>query len=286
MSADDDSKSFPQSIRHQRILDVAEEHPKASINDVASRVTSATPELVERVLEKYGDPGAEADSIDTTDEPMSSTNEPLTEDDVSETDPTPSEEPVGTDDSEPQPSTTATETDSDPDSDLSSRLDELSETKRELLEVVAAQPEATQKQIADHFDVTRATVSRWASNITGFDWTDRKSIIESVFDDPPSIELRMNGDSTTENESEVPEQVAESRPGDGGDSETIDDIESTLDQLDERVRTLENASDTTATSCDSAFEDPELVHKVVHACMNSELISESEELRILKQLLK
>jgi hypothetical protein len=31
--------------------------------------------------------------------------------------------------------------------------------------------------------------------------------------------------------------------------------------------------------------DPELAHKVVHACLNSDRISEEEELRLLKQLM-
>ncbi|PGF17136.1 hypothetical protein CP556_14085 [Natrinema sp. CBA1119] len=54
-----------------------------------------------------------------------------------------------------------------------------------------------------------------------------------------------------------------------------------IDELAARVEALERQ----LASDQSVFGDPELVHKVAHACLDSEQISDAEELRILKQLL-
>ena len=59
MSTNDDSRSLPKSMRHKQVLDVAEDNPDASIKELASQVPSATVELVERVLEKHGDPASD-----------------------------------------------------------------------------------------------------------------------------------------------------------------------------------------------------------------------------------
>lgn len=67
-------------MRHERILDVAADNPNASVGELADEVPSATADLVENVLEKYGDPA------DTTD-----------------TDPTPPESPRATDETPPSP---------------------------------------------------------------------------------------------------------------------------------------------------------------------------------------
>jgi hypothetical protein len=64
------------------------------------------------------------------------------------------------------------------------------------------------------------------------------------------------------------------------------DIETELMRLEERIAELE-ATLTDETDETAAFSDPELVHKVViHACMESDSISEAEELRILQSLLE
>ncbi|GAB3673215.1 hypothetical protein GCM10028856_27560 [Halopiger thermotolerans] len=53
---------------HKQILDVAESAPDASMTAIAEEVSGATTELVEKVLEEYGDPGRAADA--TPDEPI------------------------------------------------------------------------------------------------------------------------------------------------------------------------------------------------------------------------
>lgn len=56
MSKSDSNISVPKSMRHKRILDVAEDKPDASMEELAEGVPSATADLVENVLETYGDP--------------------------------------------------------------------------------------------------------------------------------------------------------------------------------------------------------------------------------------
>jgi hypothetical protein len=68
----------PRAIIHRRILDAAAETPSASIADLAGEVSGATPDLVERVLDDYGDPAAgppDAATAESTDaaEPSAST---------------------------------------------------------------------------------------------------------------------------------------------------------------------------------------------------------------------
>ena len=61
---------------------------------------------------------------------------------------------------------------------------------------------------------------------------------------------------------------------------TIRDLSEQLAELEGQVETV-----TDGGGSPQPFQDPELVHKVVHACMDSDKISEEEELRILDSLL-
>lgn len=56
----------PRAMIHKRILDSARSDPEASLEDLAEDVAGASPDLVERVLEEYGDPG-EPTNADETD---------------------------------------------------------------------------------------------------------------------------------------------------------------------------------------------------------------------------
>jgi hypothetical protein len=69
---------------------------------------------------------------------------------------------------------------------------------------------------------------------------------------------------------------------------TIDSLEELTDRLVElsrRVETLEQRPERSPSSSAPARADPELTHKIVHACLNADNISESEELQILKTIL-
>ncbi len=71
----------------------------------------------------------------------------------------------------------------------------------------------------------------------------------------------------------------EAEPGDRSSLRSrLEALTETIDRLDQR---LENDTD----RHHRPLEDPELVHKVVHACLSSEQITEKEELQILESLL-
>lgn len=289
MSTDNQSKSIPRSMRHRQILDVAEANPSASVSEIAAQVPSATSELVEQVFEEHGDPASESEPSSETDDTMSTPTDPPTQEHDAASEPTADTAPEttvsdeqatdeqtvvdgqnGTDDNDD-------ETETEPEFPS---LEELSEKHQELLETVAAQPAATQADLAAEFDVTRATISRWASEMSGFEWREREAFVDAVFDDDRTID--MTDQSTPDADSAEADQTTASDTDDEGTA-TVTEIETDLTELSERVADLE-AADGTADS-DSVFEDPDLVHKIVHACLDSERISEAEELRILKRLL-
>lgn len=242
MSKPEDDATLPRSMRHKRILDVAANNPDASMADLAAEVPSATPDLVERVLEQYGDP-ADDDAMPSTDEsPMS----------------------TGTD--EP------------------SRAD-LTEKQLETLRAIAAHPDAPQRELAEVLDVTAATVSNRVSDIPGFDWSDRAAFVDGMFDTDDTLE-----------ESDAPADTDQSTESTAGDRPTTTEEtpemtpeqQTAMDDLSERVETIERQ---VAELADERTEpallsDPDLAHKVIHACMESDAITEDEELRILKALVE
>ncbi len=76
-------------------------------------------------------------------------------------------------------------------------------------------------------------------------------------------------------------------PSESGDEATVQEAPALADQLDvlsARVDRLDQQLEDRSVSGGVAL-DPDLVHKVAHACLQSEAISEDEELRILEGLL-
>jgi hypothetical protein len=283
MSAENDDDSFPRSMRHRQVLDVAAEHPDASVDEIASMVPSATADLVDHVFEEHGDPAAD-DETPTQSAPPDGTQSTESED-VDTDEPTDSEPTDRKDasaggskdgghvDSEDgarpgSPGDGATDTEPEaPDAAIS--LDELSETQRELLEVVARRPDATQAEIADHFGVTRATVSRWASEIEGFDWRDRAAVVDRAFETAPTA-ISTDGGSAA--------AAASERTDNGTVTADESSLDSRLERLESRVGELETPT--------GDSPDVELTHKIAHACLQSDAITEDEELRILEWLLE
>ncbi|SDJ94935.1 Winged helix-turn-helix DNA-binding [Halovenus aranensis] len=314
MSTDDEDSPYPRSVRHKQILDKAAAHPDASMDEFASMVPSATTELVERTLDEYGDPATagESDASDggdeqgvasgeaTETEPTDGDGTEMTEtaDDSTEAPATPesgepgdvdggedsavasSVDPArdGDEHTESAGETDAASGDSDSthagdDEDTVPRADEFSPKQREVLDVIAANPTATQREIGEALGVSSATVNNRVNSIDGFEWADRASFVDEVF------EL----DATLESETTAGNPVA---PGEV--ESALADIESHLTALDERIERLEAGLDQDegpSESVASGLDDPELVHKVVHACLESERITEDEELRLLQQIL-
>jgi DNA-binding CsgD family transcriptional regulator len=290
MSSGVDSKLFPRSVRQKQILDVAEEHPDAAIDELASMVSSATPELVEEVLAEHGDPASKGETSAETGDETAVETATAGDSDGSDGGPV-------TADGGPDPNRrdgTSTDGGESPNGDTESApvssLEDLSEKQREVLTEVATRPEATQQEIARRLDVSRATVSNRVNSIDGFEWSERESFVEAVFGQTPPVGVAGDGGSASEvtsSDTDVTEVTGSpSTRADGAPAETRADLEATLERLQERVAELEASHAGAATDGDSVFEDPELVHKVVHACMNADTISESEELRILEALLR
>jgi len=268
-------------MRHKQILDVAAENPEASIAELAAEVPSATADLVERVLEEHGDP-AEDDEPNASDQ--SSGDQP-----------------------------SASQSFPDPD--------DLSSTEYETIKAIQKHPTASQRDLAEKLGVTASTVSNRVNGIDGFDWANREAFANAVLsdEDPEPSESAMSSDGTepTASPDETETQTADSEPtgsldeADGRAAEpeqgadhggyppaetttaagevntTITTFQSTVEDLAEQLAELEGQVETIADGGGSPqpFQDPELVHKVVHACMDSETISEEEELRILDSLL-
>lgn len=139
------TSTVPRAVVHKRILDAAEAQPHASLQELASQVSGATVDLVERVLDTYGDPSQ--DSPDTQ----------------------------GTGDPSPaDPKATAP----------AISASELTDKQRETLRLVYENPTASQRDIAAMLGVTHAAVYQRLQPIDGFDWADRWSFVTTLFDEP------------------------------------------------------------------------------------------------------
>jgi DNA-binding CsgD family transcriptional regulator len=224
---------------------------------------------------------------------------------------------------EAEPSTDSTARDGSGTDDESSADEptpdpaDLTQKERETLRAISYEPSATQDQIAEMLSISRATVSNRVNAIPGFDWADRGSFVEAVFDEPLSVEMSVTPDDTDSAvaptaEKEAVTDGAPSATPDGvvdgpapsvsspqasdqatgsDDAETAsgDDLEAVshrLADLAERLATMEQelqASDEGTEA--SPLSDTDLLHKVVYACMHSDRITEEEEIQILDALM-
>jgi hypothetical protein len=285
----------PTSLRQKRVLDVAAEHPDASLEELASMVPSATTDMVERVLDDFGDPAAEANQDKATPADSSPADTPSTDEEAEV------EAPGSVGEESETPATTdavaGDSSRSDDEATPGRTFEDLPEKQRELLSFVAEDPSATQEEIGDRLGVTRATVSRRATDIPGLEWTDRERFVETVMNDVPMADVSTDGGSTSEGpaaSSGSTTTVAGTTGTSEGESSrpAADDPDPGMETaaLAERVDRLESKlaeldSNETAGGVEAAVADPELLHKVVHACMASEAIDADEELQILRDLL-
>jgi DNA-binding CsgD family transcriptional regulator len=295
---------------HKKVLDVARSNPDASLTEIAESVSGASETFVERVLEQYGDPASSgrrsspdrqsdtesqatrADGYGSVDQQRPDEGEREDEDtdmgpdapserpdppasDSSDQDGHSADRSDGSDRADPstdrsddeRQSTTETESTVTPDgrTDGIEQADEpitdpaaLTDRQLETLREVHRDPTATQEEIAAVLDVTRATISKRLNDIPGFDWANRRPFVDRLFDEEPRSGQRLE-----------PEQSP---------SPDVPDFDARFTAIEERLERIETANS------DSTF-DPELAHKVVHACMDADHISEEEELELLRQLL-
>ncbi|WP_123538520.1 hypothetical protein [Halosimplex salinum] len=262
---------------HKKILDVARSNPDASLTAISEMVSGASETFVERVLEEYGDPattGTRPNRGDEGDEPghdgVPSEQADSDMNGISEPDPT---EESGTD---TITDTGGTNGDAETEADLTIDLatvssegeaterpvvdpSELTEKQLETLRAVHRDPTATQETIAGELGVTRATISKRVNEIPGFDWADRRAFVRRLFDSAPAGAAGVDY----------------ARPG----------RDATVQTLRSRVASLEERLDERGDSGGECALDPDLTHKMVHACMDADYVSKEEELQILRQVL-
>ena len=77
---------------------------------------------------------------------------------------------------------------------------------------------------------------------------------------------------------------ADSEPGDDLPEYPLEDLSEQLAGLSERLESVESRLSHSPPSADGLAAEPELAHKVIHACLTADHISEEEELRILKAI--
>ena len=275
----------------------------------------------------------ETEPIESTAEPEAKSTDSAAEPEVEPTEPT--AEPVEAEQSDI--STATAESDADDAAateDPAPDPDDLTQKERETLRAISYEPTATQDQIADMLSISRATVSNRVNAIPGFEWGDRGSFVEAVFDEQLTVDAPRspNDDSSAVTPNAGKERVtdgASSALSDqtGGDSlpqatpspapdgvvdgplpsesgsetagqavttgdaaaasgDGIEEISHRLDDLAQRLATMEaELQDSGDTGEASPLSDTDLLHKIVYACMNSDRITEEEELQILDTLM-
>lgn len=237
----DRGSTVPRAVIHKKILDAAQSRPNASIEALTTTVNGASEDLVERVLDEYGDPAAN----DQT---------------ASETEDEASEDPSDMSNNKTNGSVSDASTESA--QEIARESAELTKKQREALDVIREYPDATQKDLAERFDVTQSTINSRLNSIEGFDWQHRQEFVEAMLD---------NNNSPHD----------EATPS----SASAQDLPAQVDDLADQVETLEQRLDDQSTSVRSPFGDVDLTCKVVRACMHSDAITEDEEVAILKEII-
>jgi DNA-binding CsgD family transcriptional regulator len=162
---------------------------------------------------------------------------------------------------EEEPAAGATE-EEEPDSAAAERpeLADLTEKQREVVRTIDENPEATQRDIASLLGVSGATINVRVNSIPGFDWERREEFVTTM--------LETETEETEKRDDETRTAALSAR---------VDSLERRLDRLESDAGGRNDRSSTLA--------DPELTHKVVHACMSADHITTEEELRIIDGLL-
>jgi hypothetical protein len=307
MSKSSESRAIPSAIIHKKILDAAADNPDASMEALASEVPSATTDLIERVLEEYGDPGA--DESDTSEPSISGAAGPRNMDGpsaktsinqaASTGSSTISKKSSRTGDKEVNSEQQMTESDTD-DSTISNdvvksnlenqssneeksissetdgdsesigkahpEVDELSTKQKKVLEAIYNNPGSSQRELADILDVSGSTISNRANSIQGFSWENRDEFAKSVFEGHTDT-LEQNDDTMATQNTNLQKEVSE---------------------LGERIDSLEQKFEaaTQVNQSELDLDDSELLHKIIHACLNSDSITKEEELKLLETIIQ
>jgi hypothetical protein len=197
--------------------------------------------------------------------------------------------------------------------------DDLTETQMKTLTAIQAHPDATQRELGEILGVSAPSINNRVNTIPGFKWADRYAFVEAVFESASSDEAAAADKSVNEPSTRATDGKRTDEAGgndaaaDGhgatttapepstatsdsvvsGDSDRLPPqqqrrLEEVLDQLETLSEQLETTPLTASSETDVEPEESEfdrqLAHKVIHACVNAEHISEDEELEIIRQL--
>lgn len=235
------SPTIPRAVIHKKILNAAESHPSATSSELAAKVSGASEELVERVFEEYGDPADNGDVPDSTDQSSEPGNTGQTQSQIEDSDVV--DDVDGGDDSP------------------KSLPSELTDKQYETLQAIAANPEATQRELGKVLEISGATVNSRVNKIDGFEWETRAEFVSNFF-----------GEDMMANEStRIPDSTV--------------DASGRIEELTNRMASIERRLEEQRDADQCVVTDPELVHKIIHACISSDHISEREEMRIIKEVI-
>lgn len=145
----------PRAVIHKRILEVAETNPEATCEKLSAEVSGASVDLVEQVLEEYGDP-ADDGSVKA-------------EGDTTVPDADGGEPEVG-----------KAQTNGDIEMEADRTASPLTEKQAETFEVIADNPQATQAEIGDILGVSPATVCNRVNDLNDFEWTKRADYVKDL----------------------------------------------------------------------------------------------------------
>jgi len=268
------TETAPQALLHRKVLDVAAANPNASPERIASEVGEASPSFVERVFEEYGDP-AEGDRGAGPGDDSGASRRDGGSDDSGPDDSGKSS--AGANEQSPTGRESGSEsgTTAENHADLAFEPSELSTEQVETLRIVHEDPAATQRAVAERLDRDRSTVAKRINEIPGFEWATRRELVETLFEDG---ELRLDSGLSRATETAVtvtdgagpdakPTTSGDPGAGSGDGAKAPDD------------------ANVNANGQPRLSNDPELVHKVAHACLDAEYVTTDEELRILRGLL-
>lgn len=255
------STSFPRAIIHKRILETAESHPSASLEEISNQVSGATPDFVDRVLTDYGDPADAAASADLQDD---TEDEPGTnKSSLDERADTASDGANSEDDEERNLG-------SNPLSSAAPDPKELTQKQHDTLEAIADHPQATQRDLAKVLDVTPSTVNYRLNSISEFEWTNRREFVQIALSDGGE---RLD---IAPMESGPDKVMLETERGSKDGLVPMVGIE----ELREQIKSLEKLIESNNQPANRA--SPALVHRILRACIESEHVTEDDERWIIE----
>lgn len=263
----------PRAVIHKRILDVAEQNPNASIETIANQISGANLGLVEKVITDYGDP-AEPDESETA--PVFSPEE-LTERqcEILQTigrNPEASQREIATmlDITAP---TVSRHLNKIPGWDWERRGEFADEISEKISRIDGEDSATESAESTESAETDSATASTESSEPAETASTEAETPDRDAED--PSLPKPASAVIAVEETSDLPDM---STDGAGRDQPELSQL---IDRVDELEKQLEAVD---ADDSGLVLDDPELIQKIIHTCMDAESISQDEELHIIESL--